>query len=51
MGYRQADFKKSSKKALFGEFREVEDDVEIGDEPNFNDDAVEEEYMEGDTRL
>ncbi|PON42657.1 hypothetical protein TorRG33x02_335300, partial [Trema orientale] len=50
-GYRQADCKKSGKKALFGEPKEVKDDVEIGEEPTFDDygEMVEKELVEGDT--
>ncbi|PON35117.1 hypothetical protein TorRG33x02_352060, partial [Trema orientale] len=48
-GHRQADCKKSGKRALFGEPKEVEDDVEINEEPNFDDGAEEKEYVEGDT--
>ncbi|PON62630.1 hypothetical protein PanWU01x14_137450, partial [Parasponia andersonii] len=50
-GYRQADCKKFGKMALFSELGEVGEDVEIGEEPNFDDNTVEEEYEHGDTGL
>ncbi|PON47436.1 hypothetical protein PanWU01x14_243950, partial [Parasponia andersonii] len=37
LGHRQADYKKSNKRALFGELGEVKDDVEIGEESTFDD--------------
>ncbi|PON86890.1 hypothetical protein TorRG33x02_172740 [Trema orientale] len=53
IGHKQVDCKKSGKRALFSELGEVEDGVEIGEEPTFDDygDTVEDELIEGDTGL
>ncbi|PON41209.1 hypothetical protein PanWU01x14_291080, partial [Parasponia andersonii] len=50
MSHRQANYKKSGKRALFCELGEVKDDKEIGKELTFNDGAAQEEYVEGDTK-